>query len=83
MKGIWAEAGSYFAIALGIELAEIESIFGIVCFALSIALSITGLIMKIIVAKKNDGKIDAEEAQDILNDINNIKENIDKYGKDK
>ena len=66
-------------------LQRIDLIISIICSILGLLFTITTVIVipvvkKIIKAKKNDGKIDLDEAEDI---VNTLKDGIDKMDKDK
>ena len=66
-------------------LQKVDLIISIICSVLGLLFTITTVIIipvvkKIIKAKKNDGKIDLDEAEDI---VNTLKDGIDKMDKDK
>lgn len=71
-------------------LTEVESIISIVCSVIGLIITIVfaliiPVVKKIITAKKNDGKIDLDEAEDIINTIeqglNEVKTDLDKKKK--
>ena len=66
-------------------LQKVDLITSIICSVLGLLFTITTVIIipvvkKIIKAKKNDGKIDLNEAEDI---VNTLKDGIDKVHQDK
>ena len=66
-------------------LQRMDLITSIICSVLGLLFTVTTVIVipvvkKIIKAKKNDGKIDLDEAEDI---VNTLKDGIDKMDKDK
>ena len=70
------------AIASGISLSliDIQRILSIVLLAFNIIWIITKILIKVIKYYRNDGKIDKAEAEDIMNDISSLNDEI---GKDK
>lgn len=68
------------ASGIGLSLMDIQRILSIVLLAFNIIWIITKIIIKLIKYYRNDGKIDKEEAEDILNDISTLNDEI---GKDK
>lgn len=77
-----AEIVEDIAIASGISLSliDIQRILSIVLLVFNIIWILTKIIIKAIKYYRNDGKIDKEEAEDILNDVSSLKDEI---GKDK
>lgn len=63
---------------LSLTIGDLKDIFYIVFITIQIIVLLIGVGIKFIKAIKNDGKIDKEEQEDIINDINNIKDKIDK-----
>lgn len=68
------------ASGIGLSLMDIQRILSIVLLAFNIIWIITKIIIKLVKYYRNDGKIDKEEAEDILNDISTLNDEI---GKDK
>lgn len=68
------------ASGIGLSLMDIQRILSIVLLAFNIIWIITKVIIKLIKYYRNDGKIDKEEAEDILNDLSTLNDEI---GKDK
>lgn len=68
------------AIASGISLSliDIQRILSIVLLVFNIIWIITKILIKVIKYYRNDGKIDKEEAEDILNDISSLDNEIRK-----
>lgn len=73
--------------SLGIGLGDIEAIVSIICSVVGLFITITftviiPVVKKIIAAKKNDGKIDLDEAADIIETLEqglkDAKSDIDK-----
>ena len=74
----------------GIGLGELESIVSIICSVIGLLITITFVVIvpvtkKIIAAKKNDGKIDLDEAADIVDTLEqglkDVKSDLDKKNK--
>lgn len=63
----------YICLILGLSLQDVESIISIVAFVISIVAAICTIVIKIKLYKSNDGKIDNEELQDILEEIEKLK----------
>lgn len=63
---------------LSLTIGDIRDIISIVFISIQIIVLMIGILIKVEKALKNDGKIDNEEQEDIINDINNIKDKIDK-----
>lgn len=68
------------AIASGISLSllDIQRILSIVLLVFNIIWIITKILIKVIKYYRNDGKIDKAEAEDILNDISSLDNEIRK-----
>ena len=85
--------GGFFGVilsSLGIGLGDVESIVSIVCSVVGLLITVTfaviiPVVKKIIAAKKNDGKIDLDEAADIVETLEqglkDAKSDIDKTKK--
>ena len=76
--------------SLGIGLGDVEAIVSIVCSIVGLIITVTfaviiPVVKKIIAAKKNDGKIDLDEAADIVETLEqglkDAKSDIDKTKK--
>lgn len=76
--------------SLGIGLGDIEAIVSIVCSVVGLLITIVfaviiPVVKKVIAAKKNDGKIDLDEAAEIVDTIEqglkDVKSDIDKKNK--
>lgn len=76
--------------SLGIGLGDVEAIVSIVCSIVGLLITITfaviiPVVKKIIAAKKNDGKIDLDEAADIVDTLEqglkDVQSDIDKKNK--
>ena len=76
--------------SLGIGLGDIEAIVSIVCSVIGLLITIVfaviiPVVKKIIAAKKNDGKIDLDEAADIVDTLEeglkDVQSDIDKKKK--
>ena len=76
--------------SLGIGLGDIEAIVSIVCSVVGLLITIVfaviiPVVKKVIAAKKNDGKIDLDEAADIVDTLEqglkDVKSDIDKKNK--
>ena len=76
--------------SLGIGLGDIEAIVSIVCSVIGLLITIVfaviiPVVKKVIAAKKNDGKIDLDEAADIVETLEeglkDVQSDIDKKNK--
>ena len=76
--------------SLGIGLGDVEAIVSIVCSIVGLLITIVfaviiPVVKKVIAAKKNDGKIDLDEAADIVDTLEqglkDVKSDIDKKNK--
>lgn len=76
--------------SLGIGLGDIESIVSIICSVIGLLITVAfaviiPVIKKVIAAKKNDGKIDLDEAADIVDTLEqglkDVKSDLDKKDK--
>ena len=76
--------------SLGIGLGDVEAIVSIICSVVGLLITVTfaviiPVVKKIIAAKKNDGKIDLDEAEDIVETLEqglkDAKSDIDKTKK--
>ena len=76
--------------SLGIGLGDIEAIVSIVCSVVGLLITIVfaviiPVVKKVIAAKKNDGKIDLDEAADIVDTLEqglkDVKSDLDKKDK--
>ena len=76
--------------SLGIGLGDIEAIVSIVCSVVGLLITIVfaviiPVVKKVIAAKKNDGKIDLDEAADIVDTLEqglkDVQSDIDKKNK--
>lgn len=71
------DVAHYLTLILGITLSEVETVLSIICLLLSIGFGIFGIVLKY---KKYiaDGKLDKKEIEDLLKDVNELKDKIDK-----
>lgn len=76
--------------SLGIGLGDIEAIVSIICSVIGLLITVVfaviiPVVKKVIAAKKNDGKIDLDEAADIVDTLEqglkDIKSDLDKKDK--
>lgn len=65
---------------LGLTLQDVQALAAIICIAISIISSIINIIIKFKNALK-DGKVTGDELEDIKNELDDLKHNIE--GKDK
>lgn len=88
-QGLGGFAGTLIS-AVGISIGDLESLVSIICSIVGLLITIIFVIVipvikKIIVAKKNDGKIDEEEMKDIVDTfqegIEKAKSDLDKINK--
>ena len=66
------------ASGIGLSLMDIQRILSIVLLAFNIIWIITKILIKVIKYYRYDGKIDKDEAEDILNDISSLENEIRK-----
>ena len=66
------------ASGIGLSLMDIQRILSIVLLAFNIIWIITKILIKVIKYYRNDGKIDKDETEDILNDISSLENEIRK-----
>ena len=59
-----------------VSIAEVKDIISIVFLCIQISILVLGITIKFFKYYSNDGKIDEEEAQDLINDINKIEDKI-------
>ena len=69
----------YATMILGVTLTDVKEIFVIACFAISLLIGLFNLVMLIIKAAR-DGKIDKEELAEIIAQIKEIQQTIEKEG---
>ena len=67
---------------LGISIIELQNILGLILTAINLFILVLSLILKLIKYIKNDGKLDNEEISDLLDDVNDIKDSIEKETKE-
>ena len=67
---------------LGISIIELQNILGLILTAINLFILILSLILKLIKYIKNDGKLDNEEISDLLDDVKDIKDSIEKETKE-
>lgn len=72
------DVATYISFITGIAISDIESLVSILFLLTGAICSIIGVCVKIKHYKDNDGKIDKNEAEDILNDIKDIKDDLKK-----
>ena len=65
---------------LGLTLQDVQALAAIICIAISIISSIVNIVIKFKNALK-DGKVTVDELEDIKNELDDLKHNIE--GKDK
>lgn len=65
---------------LGLTLQDVQALAAIICITISIISSLINIIIKFKNALK-DGKVTADELEDIKNELDDLKHNIE--GKDK
>lgn len=65
---------------LGLTLQDVQALAAIICIAISIISSVINIIIKFKNALK-DGKVTGDELEDIKNELDDLKHNIE--GKDK
>ena len=68
--------------AIGIDLMQVQQILGLIITIINLLVLIFTLGCKIYKYLKNDGKIDIDEAKDLLNDVTEIKKEIDSVEKE-
>ena len=69
----------YATMILGVTLTDVKEIFAIACFAISLLIGLFNLVMLIVKAAR-DGKIDKEELAEIIAQIKEIQQTIEKEG---
>ena len=62
----------YACLILGFSLQDAKEIVAIVAFSISIIFGIIGFILKLMLYLK-DKKLDKEEIEDLINDVNELK----------
>lgn len=67
---------------LGISIIELQNILGLILTAINLFILLLSLILKLIKYIKNDGKLDNEEISDLLDDVKDIKDSIEKETKE-
>ena len=67
---------------LGISIIELQNILGLILTAINLFILVLSLILKLIKYIKNDGKLDKEEISDLLDDVKDIKDSIEKETKE-
>lgn len=65
----------YLCLVLGLGLGDIEVIVSIIALVVSIALGVFTIVIKY-KAYKQDGKIDKKELEDLIKEVNKIKEEV-------
>lgn len=68
--------------ALGISIIELQNILGLILTVINLFILVVSLVLKLIRYIKNDGKLDKEEISDLLDDVEDIKDSIEKEHKD-
>ena len=68
--------------ALGIDIMQVQNILGLIITIINLVVLILTLGCKIYRYLKNDGKIDIDEAKDLLNDVTEIKKEIESVNKE-
>lgn len=68
--------------ALGIDIMQVQNILGLIITIINLLVLIFTLGCKLYRYIKNDGKIDIDEAKDLLNDVTEIKKEIDSIEKE-
>ena len=67
---------------LGISIIELQNILGLILTAINLFILVLSLILKLIRYIRNDGKLDKEEISDLLDDVKDIKDSIEKETKE-
>ena len=67
---------------LGISIIELQNLLGLILTAINLFILVLSLILKLIKYIKNDGKLDKEEISDLLDDVKDIKDSIEKETKE-
>ena len=67
---------------LGISIIELQNILGLILTAINLFILLLSLILKLIKYIRNDGKLDNEEISDLLDDVKDIKDSIEKETKE-
>ena len=67
---------------LGISIIELQNLLGLILTAINLFILVLSLILKLIKYIKNDGKLDNEEISDLLDDVKDIKDSIEKETKE-
>lgn len=67
---------------LGLSIADVQNILGLVLTAINLLVLVISLGLKLYKYIKNDGKLDKEEVSDLLKDVKDIKESIEKETKE-
>lgn len=68
--------GGSGTVLAGISIAEVKDVISIVFLCIQIAVLILGITIKFFRYYSNDGKIDENEAQDLINDITKVEDKI-------
>lgn len=67
---------------LGISIIELQNILGLILTAINLFILVLSLVLKLIRYIKNDGKLDNKEISDLLDDVKDIKDSIEKETKE-
>ena len=68
--------GSGGTVLASVSIAEVKDVISIVFLCIQIAVLILGITIKFFKYYSNDGKIDKEEAKDLIDDITKIEDKI-------
>lgn len=68
--------------AIGIDLMQVQHILGLIITIINLVVLVFTIACKAYKYFKNDGKIDIDEAKDLLNDVTEIKKEIDSVNKE-
>lgn len=68
--------------ALGVSIIDIQNVLGLILTITNIIILFVSLGLKIYKYIKNDGKLDKDEVSDLLEDVKDIKESIEKETKE-
>lgn len=67
---------------LGVSIIELQNLLGLILTAINLFILVLSLVLKLIKYIKNDGKLDKEEISDLLDDVKDIKDSIEKETKE-
>lgn len=77
MKTDLLDSIQYITCILGVSMANMEEILSMALLVLSIVLALINIILKLVNALK-DGKLDKDEIKEITQDVEDLKDNINK-----